>query len=60
MHQNMQTMTSTNNGVTWTARASSDDSNTWQAVSYGNGTFVAVSNSGTIRVRGGGVHSAFT
>jgi len=38
-----------NNGVTWTA-ASSSEANDWLSVTYGNGTFVAVSATGTSRV----------
>ena len=33
-------------GITWTARLSAAD-NDWQSVTYGNGLFVAVANSGT-------------
>ena len=33
-------------GITWTSRTSASD-NDWYAVTYGNGLFVAVSNSGT-------------
>jgi hypothetical protein len=36
-------------GINWTIRASTEDNN-WAGVCYGNGTFVAVSNSGTNRV----------
>lgn len=38
-----------NGGVTWTSRSASE-ANTWSSVTYGNGTFVAVSGSGTNRV----------
>jgi outer membrane protein OmpA-like peptidoglycan-associated protein len=36
-------------GTTWTAR-SATEANFWSSVTFGNGTFVAVSNSGTNRV----------
>jgi hypothetical protein len=38
--------TSVDMGVNWTARTSAVDNN-WQSVTYGNGLFVAVANSGT-------------
>jgi hypothetical protein len=41
-------MTSTD-GVTWTAR-SAPEANNWWSVTYGNGVFVAVANTGTNRV----------
>ena len=34
-------------GITWTSRTSADN-NSWNDVTYGNGLFVAVSQSGTI------------
>ncbi|CAB5028322.1 unannotated protein [freshwater metagenome] len=36
-------------GTTWTARSAAE-ANQWSSVTFGNGTFVAVSNSGTNRV----------
>ena len=36
-------------GVNWTARAAAE-TNQWQSITYGNGLFVAVSNSGVNRV----------
>lgn len=33
-------------GITWTSRTSAAD-NSWRSVAYGNGLFVAVSNTGT-------------
>ena len=36
-------------GITWTARNAAE-ANQWSSVTFGNGTFVAVSNSGTNRV----------
>jgi hypothetical protein len=36
-------------GVTWTAQTTAG-SDSWVSVAYGNGTFVAVSSSGTHRV----------
>ena len=36
-------------GTTWTARSAAE-ANPWSSVTFGNGTFVAVSNSGTNRV----------
>ena len=36
-------------GTTWTARTATE-ANTWNSVTYGNGTFVAVSSNGTNRV----------
>jgi hypothetical protein len=37
-------------GVTWVARTSVNESNAWFSVTYGNGLFVAVANSGTSRI----------
>jgi len=37
-------------GITWTARASAV-ANAWQSVTFGNGLFLAVSNSGTANQR---------
>jgi hypothetical protein len=37
------------NGITWNL-ASSTENNHWRAITYGNGTFVAVSSNGTNRV----------
>eukprot|EP00918_Siedleckia_nematoides_P083636 GHVU01183338.1.p1 GENE.GHVU01183338.1~~GHVU01183338.1.p1 ORF type:complete len:583 (+),score=31.41 GHVU01183338.1:1283-3031(+) len=34
-------------GITWTPRASADNTFGWRSVCYGNGIFVAVANSGT-------------
>jgi hypothetical protein len=39
-------MTSTD-GITWTAQASNPTNSSWMAVTYGDGKFVAVSNSGS-------------
>ncbi len=36
-------------GTTWTSRTA-PEANSWNSIAYGNGTFVAVSNSGTNRV----------
>ena len=36
-------------GITWTARSAAE-SNTWESVTYGSGSFVAVASSGTNRV----------
>ena len=36
-------------GTTWTARSAAE-ANQWSSVTFGNGTFVAVSNSGTDRI----------
>ena len=40
------TMTSTDNGITWTGHVSSDDNNAWASVTFGKGRFVAVAKSG--------------
>ena len=40
-------MTSTDGGVTWVGRPTIDNNSGWEWVCYGNGTFVAVANSGT-------------
>jgi hypothetical protein len=37
-------------GVDWEGHTSADDANNWYSVTYGNGLFVAVANSGTSRV----------
>ena len=42
-------MTSTD-ANTWTSRASSNDTNDWRGITYGNGYFIAVSNVGTNRI----------
>jgi len=44
-----QVMTSTDNGVTWTAGIAASD-NYWTSVTYGNGVFVAVSYDGASQV----------
>ena len=44
------TMSSTDDGVTWTGRPSSDDTkNGWNSVAYGKGVFVAVGSDGINR-----------
>ena len=41
-------MTSSDNGVTWTARTSADDNSAWRSITYGNGVFVAVPYKGSL------------
>ena len=43
-------MTSSDNGVTWTARTSANDTNGWRSITYGNGVFVAVPYKGSLYI----------